>query len=177
MEEVERENACGGWLAGKEFRLKGEERLKEKIAEDLEITPAMRPVGAIKKIHDVIRYTVCFESPDYSEGYRDVKQRLEVHGYQMAYSRNYWADDQADYRGINSRWITPEGQRFEVQFHTTESFHAKQQVTHRPYERIRNPLTQDEERPELERFQEEVSRWVATPEGAQEIPDHARRGR
>ena len=75
------------------------------------------------------------------------------------------------------RWITPEGQRFEVQFHTTESFHAKQQVTHRPYERIRNPLTQDEERPELERFQEEVSRWVATPEGAQEIPDHARRGR
>ncbi len=34
MEEVERENACGGWLAGKEFRLKGEERLKEKIAEN-----------------------------------------------------------------------------------------------------------------------------------------------
>ena len=44
----------------------------------------------------------------------------------MIYSKNHWRDD-PEYKGINTRWITPEGQRFEVQFHTAESFHAKQQ--------------------------------------------------
>ena len=31
--EAERENAYGGWLEGLEHCLKGEERLKEKVAE------------------------------------------------------------------------------------------------------------------------------------------------
>jgi hypothetical protein len=44
------------------------------------------------------------------------------------YSKNYWTD--AEYKGINTRWVTAEGQRFEVQFHTPDSFHAKHQVTH-----------------------------------------------
>ena len=44
-----------------------------------------------------------------------------------------------EYKGINTRWVTQEGQRFEVQFHTSESFHAKQNVTHDAYERLRNP--------------------------------------
>jgi hypothetical protein len=46
----------------------------------------------------------------------------------MYQSTNYWGDP--EYKGINTRWITRQGQRFEVQFHTPESFHAKQQVTH-----------------------------------------------
>ena len=33
MGEAQRENAYGGWLEGLGFRLKGEERLKEKIAD------------------------------------------------------------------------------------------------------------------------------------------------
>ena len=39
MQATERENTCGGWLAGLEHRLKGEDRLKEKIAEELENAP------------------------------------------------------------------------------------------------------------------------------------------
>ena len=35
VREAERENAYGGWLEGLGHRLKGEERLKEKIAEIL----------------------------------------------------------------------------------------------------------------------------------------------
>ena len=45
----------------------------------------------------------------------------------MYYSKNYWADP--EYKGINTRWLTAEGQRFEVQFHTPDSFHAKHDVT------------------------------------------------
>jgi hypothetical protein len=176
MTEAERENACGGWLAGLEFCRKGEDRLKEKIADELGITPAMKPDDAIRKLHDAIRYTFCFESTNYSDGYWDVKQRLEARDYRMVYSKNHWRDD-PEYKGINTRWITPEGQRFEVQFHTKESFHAKQEVTHSSYERIRNLLTPDGERGELEAFQRELCSWITTPEGAREIPDHRMKGR
>ncbi len=57
----------------------------------------------------------------------------------MYLSKNSWGN--LEYKGINTRWVTRGGQRFEVQFHTPESFHAKQNITHVSYERIRNPLT------------------------------------
>ena len=44
----------------------------------------------------------------------------------MIYTKNHWRDD-LEYKGINTRGVTPEGQRYEVQFHTAESFHAKKQ--------------------------------------------------
>jgi hypothetical protein len=175
MTEIERENTSGGWLAGLKFARKGEERLKEKIADELGITPAMRPEDAISKLNDVIRYTFCFEPENYAAGYSELKQRLEAREYRMVYSKNHWRDD-PEYKGINSRWVTSDAQRFEVQFHTAESYHAKHEVTHTAYERIRNPLTRDDERGELGAFQQEVGRWIPVPDGAREIPDHRVRG-
>jgi hypothetical protein len=93
----------------------------------------------------------------------------------MIYSKNHWRDD-PEYKGINTRWVTTEGQRFEVQFHTSESFYAKQELTHDSYERLRNPLTQDVERQELRSFQREVCSWIAVPDGATAIPDYHRKG-
>jgi hypothetical protein len=133
MKATARENTCGGWLAGLEHRLKGEERLKEKIAEKIEHEPGKTPARVMQQISDAIRYTFCFESPSYSDGYRGVVDRLNTLGCQMIYSKNHWRDD-PEYKGINTRWVTPEGQRYEVQFHTAESFHAKEQITHQPYE-------------------------------------------
>jgi hypothetical protein len=176
MGEAERANAYGGWLEGTKHCLKGEERLKEKVANELGITPAMTPRDAINKLNDAIRYTFCFESANYSDGYLNVKERLEAREYRMVYSKNHWRDD-PEYKGINTRWVTPEGQRFEVQFHTAESYHAKQEVTHGSYERLRNPLTEDGERSELEAFQREVSSWISVPDRALEIPDYGTRGR
>jgi hypothetical protein len=176
IEQVRSENSCGGWLEGLEHRCKGDDRLKEKIAGELAITPATNPETAIKRLNDAIRYTFCFNQSDYSDGYWDVKHRLEALDYQMVYSKNHWRDD-PEYKGINTRWVTPEGQRFEVQFHTKESFHAKHEVTHECYERLRNPLTPDHERGELEAFQREVSLWIAVPDSVRQIPDHATRGR
>ena len=92
----------------------------------------------------------------------------------MYQSRNSW--DDAEYKGINTRWVTQGGQRFEVQFHTPESFNAKQYVTHDAYERIRNPLTSDAERGELEAFQREVSSYVQVPDRAADVPDFKKVG-
>jgi hypothetical protein len=175
LKEAERDNACGGWLEGLKFRLKGEDRLKEKIAERIEHEPDRTPTEAIREINDAIRYTFCFESRNYVEGYGNVKQSLEATGYRMIYSKNHWRDD-PEYKGINTRWVMPGDQRFEVQFHTAESYYAKRYITHSTYERGRNRLTQRSERQEIEAFQREVCTFIPVPARVDSIADYKEEG-
>jgi hypothetical protein len=170
MREIERDNTAGSRLAGWAHRLKGPDRLKEKLAERAVHQPGRSPEDSMRGINDAIRYTFCSAATTYKDAYWDIKGKLEDHGYKMIYSKNHWRDD-PEYKGVNTRWITPEGQRFEVQFHTAESFHAKQQITHDSYERVRNPLVGRAERRDLEAFQQQVSGWIAAPHGVANIPD------
>ena len=172
--EIQQENGYDGRLEGFKFRLKGEDSLRDKIAEKLKVQSDRSPAEIIREIPDAIRYTYCLEPRNYTAGYYDIKQRLEEHGYEMYYSKNWWTS--LEYKGINTRWVTAEEQRFEVQFHTPDSFHAKHEVTHLAYERIRNPLTPDTERAELKEFQREVSSWIEVPDGAPDIPDFKKGG-
>jgi hypothetical protein len=175
VKATERENRYGGRLEGFEKRLKGEERLKEKSAEGLATaSPDATPDQVLRLIPDAIRYTFCFEHGTYAKGYYDIKERLESRGYEMYYSKNWWTN--AEYKGINTRWVTLDGQRFEMQFHTSESFHAKHHVTHGAYERIRDPATSRAELRELHTFQREVSSWIQLPHGATDIPDYKKEG-
>jgi hypothetical protein len=175
IKAIAADNASGAWLEGYEFRLKGSDRLVEKVAEALETsTPDAPPNEIVEQVPDAIRYTFCVQSERYSSCYWEIKERLEASGCEMYHSKDSWKEP--EYKGINTRWVSPEGQRFEVQFHTPESFHAKHEVTHAAYERLRNPLTSDGERRELSDFQREVSSWIPVPSGAVEIPDCRRRG-
>ena len=54
--------------------------------------------------------------------------RLESFGHKMYLSKNSWGSRST--KGSIPDGSTQEGQRFEVQFHTPESFHAKQNITH-----------------------------------------------
>ncbi len=168
------ENDHGGWLEGFDFRLKREDRLKEKISEQVEAEPGKSLAEISLKIPDAIRFTFCFQLDSYTGGYYDIKERLENRSYEMYYSKNWWTDP--EYKGINTRWVTEDGQRFEVQFHTPDSFHAKHYVTHTAYERIRDQTTSRSELRELHAFQEEVSSYIQTPDGAPYIPDLKKEG-
>jgi len=173
---IEQENKHGGWLEGFTHRLKGENRLLEKAAEGLTTSsPDATPQQVLRLIPDAIRFTYCVQPENYTRGYYDIKERFESRGHEMYYSKNYWTDP--EYKGINSRWVTAEGQRFEVQFHTPDSFHAKHQVTHLAYERIHDTTTTSRaERRELHAFQREVSSWIQAPDGAADIPDVKKEG-
>jgi hypothetical protein len=175
VKEIESANERRGWLEGFRFRLKGPDRLEEKVASAYETSSPDATISEIvEQIPDAIRYTFCFSDRDYTTGYHDVKDRLEERGYHMYKSRNSW--DEPEYKGINTRWVTPGGQRFEVQFHTPESFHAKHEVTHEAYERIRDPRTSDTERRELSIFQQDVSSWIPVPDRVSSIADHSEEG-
>ena len=173
---IERENKDkhGGWLEGFGHRLKGEDRLREKIAAKLKAEPHTAATTALREIGDAIRYTFCFRPDNYTRGYYDIKERFESRGYEMYYSQNWWTNP--EYKGVNTRWVAPDGQRLEVQFHTPDSFYAKHYVTHTAYERIRDPATKRAELRKLHAFQGEVSSRIQVPDGAAYIPDYRKEG-
>ena len=172
MKDVEADAKSGGLLVGFEFRLKAVERLSQKVDERIRREPERDPAKILGTVHDAIRYTFCIPKESYAIGCEEVKGQLESRGYEMYHRRNSWSG--SEYKGLNTRWITPDGQRFEVQFHTKESFHAKHDVTHLAYERLRQPGVSTAERQELSEFQKLVSSYVPVPDGAQDIPNFDR---
>jgi hypothetical protein len=162
-------------LVGFEHRLKGRDRIMEKVADRVE-EESVSPKEALSLIPDTIRYTFRYEETRYSMGVHDDIARLQEQGFKLVKLRNSWPNEQ--YKGINTQWMdTGSGQRFELQFHTRISFEAKQ-ITHVAYERLRlrrpdGLQKADElERMVLKAFQREVSAEIPIPPGATDIPDY-----
>ncbi len=160
-------------LIGFEHRLKGRDRIKEKVfafINDLNISPG----EAVSLVHDTIRYTFQYKETSYTQGVRTDIARLQDQGFELHKLKNSWSDEQ--YKGVNSQWIEPDsGQQFEVQFHTRVSFEAKQ-LTHGAYERLRSQQADKFEELVLEAFQKKVTGEVPVPLGADGIPDYPERG-
>ncbi len=165
MRRIEAEDP-GRHLAGLDYRLKGEDRLKEKVADDIRYK-GRTPEEALGNMKDAIRFTFVYPEERYSAGVLADCERLKASGFERFDRVNSWPEEQ--YKGINSRWRESDsGQLYEVQFHTRASFEAKQ-LTHGAYERLRSPVTSDAEREELEDFQRAVSARIPIPPGATDI--------
>jgi hypothetical protein len=156
-------------LAGLDHRLKGKDRLTEKVTEAM--TERSRTVDeAFATVKDAIRYTFCYPENRYTEGVFADCDRLAHNGFEPIDRRNSWAAE--EYKGINSRWRVPdEGQLFEVQFHTRTSLDAKEE-THGAYEKLRDPATVKAEQEALSQYQRDVSARIPIPPGALDIPDY-----
>ena len=156
-------------LAGLEHRVKGRERLAEKVGFD--VAKKGRDVDqAVSNVKDTIRYTFVYDEAGYTAGVYSDCDRLQEAGFERFDRRNSWDHD--EYKGINTRWRIPgAGQIFEVQFHTHASLDAKEE-THFTYERIRSMPEDDAEVAELRAYQREVTAKVPVPPGAVDIPDY-----
>jgi hypothetical protein len=163
----------GAALVGLDHRLKGEDRFKEKVAYEAARKPDEPVTEIVDRIPDKIRYTCQFSPERYTDGYWRFNDQLASQGNELLLSRNAW--EEREYKGINTRWLSPEGQIFEVQFHTPDSFEAKQ-LTHEAYERLRSRNDLGAEGPELEDFQCIVTSKLEVPDRAATIPDYRREG-
>ena len=163
-------------LIGFEYRLKGQDRIKEKVEGTIKDFHRS-PEQAVSLVADAIRYTFQYREARYTQGVLADIARLKDQGFELDKLKNSWSDEQ--YKGINSQWIEPDsGQRFEVQFHTRISFEGKQ-LTHGAYERLRTPQPHKPDKFEqmvLEAFQKKVTAEVPVPPGADGIPDYPERG-
>ena len=153
-------------LAGLEHMVKGEDRLKEKIADELSgKDETVR--DALNEVPDAVRFTLSYDYGRYAEGVWADVDRLKAEGFELIKLKNLWPDNQ--YKGINSQWRRPEsGSRFEMQFHTPESLEAKE-LTHQAYERIRGSDATPAERREARAFQRQVNALLPTPPGTDRV--------
>jgi hypothetical protein len=172
MKGVETE-VPGARLVGLQYCLKGEERYKEKVATEVQLKPERSIIEILARVPDAIRYTFECGEDHYMNSYQDICGRLEERGNELLVRRNSW--DDPDYKGVNTRWLTADGQTFEVQIHTADSFQAKQ-LTHVAYERLRTGVATGAERPELESFQEAVTSSIPVPRGVEAITDYRKEG-
>lgn len=156
----------GGEMVGLDYRFKSEESLTRKIADrtqekvdkaikngkDVESVRSNSIAKETEKNNDALRYTVTFSPDKYAEGYNKTVEALEKQGYEIKQSDNYWltkgASNDTGYRGINATVIAPNGQKFELQFHTPESFKFKND-NHYLYEEARRPNTSKTRRDEI----------------------------
>ena len=160
----------GRRLAGLNHMLKGEDRLKEKIAERLTAKPGRSVQDAISAISDPVRFTFTHSPHRYADGVRTDIERLKAEGFELIKLKNLWSDNQ--YKGVNSQWRRLEtGSRIEMQFHTPESLDAKE-LTHQAYERIRGSDATPTERREARAFQRQVNALLPIPVGTDRIKDY-----
>jgi hypothetical protein len=168
MRRIEAEDP-GRHLAGLEHRMKGKDRLTEKV--EFDVAKKGRSVDeAFANVKDSVRYTFVYAEDTYTAGVDADCERIENAGFGRFDRRNSWDHD--EYKGVNSRWRIPgTNQLFEVQFHTQASLDAKEE-THPAYERIRSLPGDDEEVAQLHGYQREVTSKVPIPPGAHDISEY-----
>ncbi|AZR60628.1 hypothetical protein ELB75_11835 [Eikenella corrodens] len=157
-------------MAGLDYRFKGRESLIRKIESKTwrrDVTPAR----AAANITDVLRYTVLLDGESFVSQYWQLQEKLAASGYQTNKVSNTWRKN-AVYKGINTT-IIKNGQVFELQFHTEQSFNLKNNELHKLYEEAREISTSTERRAELQRQMVELSRQIPTPPGISTIQTKA----
>lgn len=169
-----------GEMVGLEYRFKSEESLTRKINDQSNrieralIKLGKAPVQASKTaldetvsgINDSLRYTISFPKERYYSAFEKTVASLERQGYKVAAINDFWQKAgttfDTGYRGINATLISPNGQKFELQFHTPESFKLKME-THSLYEEVRLPTTPKTRKDELRKLQIEMANKISIP--------------
>ncbi len=136
-------------LIGEKYSMKGPSSLVAKAIEDtMKVTESIAGalIEAVEATSDGVRYTVKLEKDAYTEGVRAFLLFLTESRWKNSQFKNFWAKpSDTGYRGINTKWMVTvadsgqetEPESVEVQFHTAESYSAKEEKTHTLKEDIR----------------------------------------
>jgi hypothetical protein len=149
----------GGELQGLEHRIKTPESVSNKLYE----RDNQREPKTVGDINDIIRYTEVHSPETLTDGVIKSLEEYESKDYSVERVKNSWLDENAPYKGINATLRTPDGQSFEVQYHTQESFDLKNGELHTLYEEARNLPNGSERKIELEDKMRELSSKLNIP--------------
>ena len=158
----------GGKLVGLDFRLKSQSSLKRKIKT--EIADGFTHSQAVNKIRDAIRYTTVFKEKDFVTRYKAMQYLLAIKGYKTIVVKNTWKNDSA-YKGVNTFIQNENGDVFEMQYHTQQSFDVKNGLLHKLYEKFRDLKTPIHEKEKLLLEMRKLSSKIKIPEGIELIED------
>lgn len=158
----------GGELTGLEFRLKTKESLERKVLSDMK-TMELSEEAVMNRLYDIVRYTSLFNSDSLVQGYQRIVEKLKEKGYNILRVKNTMGKESASYWGINTVVENPKGYRFELQFHTAQSFQVKQELNHSLYEEQRSSNVSRQRFKELEEQMLSNNRMIKVPTNVSDI--------
>lgn len=164
--DVERAMTPGGRREGAEFVNKDWKGLAEKMALE---EPGKGDADFLGSVGDALRFTVMFGLEGFTDKVLAAFSTLQALGYRPVKVSNTFKVRDAPYRGINTNWRAGNGIKWELQFHTDQSYNAKTHVNHGPYEGYRNAQDTDPRRGLLKSQMKAVSSRIDTPEGIERI--------
>ena len=157
-------------LVGQEYRLKTKDSYLRKVNSDSNNSLDAKIIGhTITNTNDVIRYTYQTSGDKLTDSYFRIQSELESKGYSIHKLKNTWEDKRNPYKGINAIFTSPAGQRFEVQFHTPQSFDLKNGPLHKLYEEYRLDSTSPARRVELTKEMFRMSADLEKPRNIDKI--------
>mmetsp|Transcript_63662 Transcript_63662/g.160677 ORF Transcript_63662/g.160677 Transcript_63662/m.160677 type:complete len:446 (-) Transcript_63662:99-1436(-) len=178
--------ANNGKMDGLDYKFKSRESLLRKInkvidnleMKALEAGDKAKPVDPHSVVWlqmcDSFRYTMIVPTATYTNAVKQTMKAMEKKGFAPIALRNYWGGGDG-YQGINDNFAvpwagSPDGKiRFELQFHTPESFKYKMD-SHDLYEVIRAAMDPDKKREAWELHCSNASK-IPVPEGVLDIPE------
>ncbi len=156
---------CAGMdLAGMENRIKSRNSYLKKIKRNY--WPGFHGY----EVKDILRYTYTAPSEELAEKILKTMELYSQSGYHTVEIKNYWLDRQSPYKGINTTLRSPDGQIFELQYHTPESFLLKNGKMHELYE-MQRPLKDRNSKEYLELWSQMLllSDSVKIPKGIEKV--------
>lgn len=174
-------DSIGARMFGLGFRLKkasdssdGGCRIDEKIQDDMK--DGLTYEQATDKLSDLVRYTQACTPGNLVSNFKKTVAELERKGYKPVKIKNSWKSFNIEnaYRGINCVFESPTGTKFELQFHTPESF-ATKEVNHGEYEEQRSPNTKKERKDELGRIMYNRAKKMQVPKDIEQIENYPKK--
>lgn len=152
---IEVGNALGSRLMGLENCYKGAASTSRKVdtkrdsdkakAEEMRAHGINPPESLTNKTDeqyisgfgDVVRYTVMSDHKNMVSTVNKTISEMEKRGYKTAEVDNKWTDPNSEsYRAVHMTFESPDGEKFEVQVHSSESMEVKEK-SHKFYEKAR----------------------------------------
>jgi hypothetical protein len=156
-------------MVGLEHKFKTQDSLAKKIVIITE-KDSVETTQIGDKINDALRYTFIFAIEIYKERFHHTISALQEIGCQIPENKiwNAWKNIgtkfDRGYRGINITIISTQGQKFELQFHTKQSFGLKTE-NHHLYKESKSSETSSERKREIFRYMVNEAAKIIVPEG------------
>ena len=125
-------------VTGLEYRIKSQQSFLRKIAS------RYSPGGNDYEVGDILRYTYTAAPKEFAGKTMQSIEILRDMGYNTSEVKNTWLNPINPYNGVNTNISTSSGQRFELQYHTPQSYELKSGEMHQLYEaqrRIKDPTS------------------------------------
>ena len=157
-------------MAGLEFRLKSMDSALRKVKKDAQEKDWSENT-VLNNMYDIVRYTQESSENKLVKNFEKTMNTLKEKGYKIVQIKNTFKPN-AEYKGINCKLKDPDGNKFELQFHTPKSLEIKE-IIHKKYD-IQRELPKGS--PEYEKLGEEmrkISSVIKHPDNIDEIKDYS----